>query len=199
MDNSMSCRLPGCTYSTTSQMPAEVEHYLHLQLFDSHIRASHVPKDKIVKSELAIKPDDVSTSVASSEDELILATQLERCECDEVPAVGDNAICQHCLGEAHGPDDKKTRKLLCPAWGFQCTRCRMKGHYPQTCYECAYCASWGYNSKKCDVCRQDRVQVGKIYEQVYQRVAQFSRCTRMKFVILRVGCSPIDGLVFHHA
>ena len=133
----MSCRLPGCNYSTTSQLPAEVEHYLHWQLLDYHFKAGHVPKDKIVKSELAIKPDDVSTSVASSDDEQILAPQLVRSKCDEDPAVGNNATCRHCLGEAHGPDDKKTRKLLCPAWGFQC-----------------------------DKCRRDRIQLGKIYAKV---------------------------------
>ena len=82
MENGMSCRLPGCNYSTTSQIPAEVEHYLHWQLLDYHFKTGHVPKDEIVKSELAIKPDDVSTSVASSDDEQILATQLEGSKCD---------------------------------------------------------------------------------------------------------------------
>merc|ERR1711895_156802 len=38
MKNGMSCSLPGCGYSTTSQIPAEVEHYLHLQLLDYHFK-----------------------------------------------------------------------------------------------------------------------------------------------------------------
>ena len=54
----------------------------------------------------------------------------------------------------------------------------MKGHYPQTCYECAYCASWGHNSQKCDVCRRERIQEGKLYEMVYQKVARLTRCQR---------------------
>ena len=60
---------------------------------------------------------------------------------------------KHCLGESHGRDDKRTRKSLCPACGSRCTRCQRTGHYPETCYECAYCASWGHNSKKCEACQ----------------------------------------------
>ena len=65
---------------------------------------------KIDKSELAIKPDDVSTSVASSDDGQILATQLGESKCDEGPAVGNDAACQHRLGETHGPEIEKPRK-----------------------------------------------------------------------------------------
>ena len=51
-------------------------------------------------------------------EEQILVHQLEESKRDEDPDVGSIATCRHCLGEAHGPDDKRTRKLLCPAWGF---------------------------------------------------------------------------------
>merc|ERR1712215_300389 len=44
MDNGMTCRLPGCGYSTTSQIPAEVEHHFHSQLFVLHSRHHHLPK-----------------------------------------------------------------------------------------------------------------------------------------------------------
>merc|ERR1711895_111214 len=62
-------------------------------------------------SELAIKPDNVSMSDASFDDDQILATKLKRCKCDEDPAVGNPAACQHCLGEAHGPENENTRKI----------------------------------------------------------------------------------------
>merc|ERR1711867_260757 len=93
-------------------------------------------------SELAIKTCDVSTYVASLDDDQIetkrwrhaggskypsihknlpytdskagvvvsqLATKPQRCKCDEDPAVGNTAVCQHYLGEAHGPDIENTR------------------------------------------------------------------------------------------
>ena len=56
----------------------------------------------------------------------------------------------------------------------------MKNHYPQTCYECEYCASWGHNSQKCDVCRRDRTPVEEFYKKIYQQVVQLPRCKREK-------------------
>ena len=53
MDNSLSCRLPGCGFSTTSHLPAGVEHYLHSQLFVLHIRFNHLPKEASVSDKNA--------------------------------------------------------------------------------------------------------------------------------------------------
>merc|ERR1712236_114946 len=194
----MSCRLPGCNYSTTSQIPAEMEHSFHWHMLDHHFKTAHPPKEASVsdqnaaptgvklsksakkrrrkrnssnqtkvfdndqdtapmevsqsdsvdlvddvgvclhgmvklmcrgevvrlfclrctersdtpdncESELAIKPDNVSMSVASFDDDRILATTIERCKCNEDPAVGNTAARQHYLGEAQGPDIENTR------------------------------------------------------------------------------------------
>merc|ERR1712215_384803 len=47
MENGMSCRFPGCAYSTTTQIPyghkgrAKAERYLHCQLFEWHMLDCH--------------------------------------------------------------------------------------------------------------------------------------------------------------
>merc|ERR1712215_584323 len=48
MDHSMTCRFPGCGYSTTSQIPAEEEHHFHSQLFFLHLRYYHPLKEASV-------------------------------------------------------------------------------------------------------------------------------------------------------
>ena len=90
--------------------------------------------------------------------------------------------CKHCQGKSHGPDSKRTRKLLCPAWGFRCTRCLRMGHYPNTCYECAYCASWGHNSQKCEACQRERVTEEKFYKLVFEKVARLTRCQKERLL-----------------
>ena len=56
MDDSLTCRFPGCGYSTTSQIPAEEEHLFHSQLFVLHIRFYHPPKEASVSTENAALP-----------------------------------------------------------------------------------------------------------------------------------------------
>merc|ERR1712215_397580 len=62
MENGMSCRLPGCNYSTTSQMSAEAERYLHCQLFewhmlDRHFRITRPPEEASVSNGNVITSD----------------------------------------------------------------------------------------------------------------------------------------------
>ena len=58
----MSCSLPGCDYSTTSQIRAEAERYLHCQLFewhmlDCHFRVTCSPQEASVSNENVIASD----------------------------------------------------------------------------------------------------------------------------------------------
>ena len=69
----------------------------------------------------------------------------------------------------------------------------MKGHYPETCYECAYCASWGHNSKKCEAYQRDRVQEGKYYELVCKKVALLTRCQKDR--LLQKSASELGTLM----
>ena len=72
MTNGFSCKLPGCGYSTTSQLPAEVDQFIHFQLMDIHFKVGCVrhaakgfnAKDKADKLGFAMKPEDVTTSEA---------------------------------------------------------------------------------------------------------------------------------------
>ena len=89
-------------------------------------------------SVLAIKPVDVFTTDADQVDYGVLANEFEDTRSDKTsedktvtkngntPTTGQSeylSTCKHCLGESHGRDDKRTRKLLCPAWGSRCTKC----------------------------------------------------------------------------
>merc|ERR1711895_282688 len=56
MENGMSCRLPGCNYSTTSQLPADAERYLHCQLLAYHFTTAHPPKEASVSTDNAALP-----------------------------------------------------------------------------------------------------------------------------------------------
>ena len=119
MTNSFSCKLPGCGYSTTFDQPDEVDQFVHFQLMDIHLKVGCVRhaangfSAKVDKLELAMKPEDVTTSDANfdAKDDLVNMLKVG----NEDNAVGNATKCRHCQGEAHGPDDKKTRKLLCPA------------------------------------------------------------------------------------
>ena len=58
----MSCRLHGCNYSTTSQIRAEAERYLHCQLFEWHMLDCHFgitrsPQEASVGDENVITSD----------------------------------------------------------------------------------------------------------------------------------------------
>ena len=62
--------------------------------------------------------------------------------------------CRHCTGKSHGPATFKTRKTLCPAFNHQCEKCKVKGHYQQTCFKCLDCGSWGHRNKKSKWCKK---------------------------------------------
>ena len=55
--------------------------------------------------------------------------------------------CSYCQGESHGAITRLVRREKCPAWGIQCTKCYVRGHYGKACYKCHACGQWGHKSK----------------------------------------------------
>ena len=53
--------------------------------------------------------------------------------------------CWACGGKGHSPhNDRATRSECCPAWGFTCNKCSVKGHYTSCCSKCTSCNKWGH-------------------------------------------------------
>ncbi len=69
-----------------------------------------------------------------------IATPLPYTRKDTEKTQNPKPLCWACGGKTHGPrNDRAIRSEYCPAWGFTCNKCSVKGHYTSRCNKCSSC------------------------------------------------------------
>ena len=195
-----------CEYNTDSQVPADTDFNIKFQLLQIHEAGVHnggggqvrthgskAKMDTTTIKELKIhwKKQFVTRYRQSTarKEQVKMERETVSHENDDVSAVTSSAsqqgiptTCRHCTGKSHGPATFKTRKTLCPAFNHQCEKCKVKGHYQQTCFKCSDCGSWGHSNKKSKWCKK-----GDKQQKAEGEVASMLSAMSMSFIGQEVG------------
>ena len=206
MTTGLGCTIHPCEYNTDSQVPADTDFNIKVQLLQIHEDSVHnggggevcTPGSKAKMDTFTVKELKIHWKkkfvtkyqqfLARKEQAKIKRRTVSH-EVNDVSAVESQAsqpetpsMCSHCTGKIHGPATFKTRKMLCPAFNHLCEKCNVRGHYQKTCFKCSYCGSWGHHDRKSKWCKK-----GDKQQKAEAELAFMLSAMSMSFVGQEVG------------
>ena len=206
MTTGLRCTVHPCEYNTDSQVPADTDFNIKVQLLQIHEGSVHkggggqvrMPGSKAKMDTTTIKELKIHwkkqfvtryRQSTARKEQVKMERETVSHENDDVSAVTSSAsqqgiptTCRHCTGKSHGPATFKTRKTLCPAFNHQCEKCKVKGHYQQTCFKCSDCGSWGHSNKKSKWCKK-----GDKQQKAEDELSSMLSAMSMSFIGQEVG------------